>query len=143
MTRSRTPADEPIRVLVVDDDTRVRAAISQTIALEVGLVLLADAAGTAAALTLALALAARTRPPVALVDVLIPDETSGLALIRSLSQYPGWAVVAISVRDDLGSAALAAGAAAFVGKGAGIDAILDAVRATAATAATAAAPPTS
>jgi DNA-binding NarL/FixJ family response regulator len=37
--------------------------------------------------------------------------------------------VAMSVRDDLRPAALAAGAAAFVGKGAGIDAILEVIRA--------------
>ena len=126
MTRPRTLASGPIRVLVVDDDARVRAAIAQTIALEAGLVMVADAADAPTARILA----ARAGPSVALLDVLLPDAAAGLALVRSLSQRRGCAVVAMSVRDGLGPAALAAGAVAFVGKGAGIDAILDGVRAT-------------
>jgi DNA-binding NarL/FixJ family response regulator len=121
----------PIRLLVAEDDARVRVAIGQTIALEAGLVMVADAADAAAALTLA----ERTGPSVALVDVLIPDAATGLALVRTLGQRPGCAVVAMSVRGGLGQAALAAGAVAFVEKD-DIDAVLDAVRA-------AAPPPTS
>jgi DNA-binding NarL/FixJ family response regulator len=68
---------------------------------------------------------------VALVDILLPDEVTGLALVRSLVQWPGCTVVAMSVRDGLRPAALAAGAAAFVEKGSDIDAVLDAVRAAA------------
>jgi DNA-binding NarL/FixJ family response regulator len=116
-----------IRLLVVDDDVRVRAAIGQTIALEPDLVMVADAADTPTAL----ALAERTRPSVALVDVLIPDEATGVALVRSLGHRPGIAVVAMSVRSGLRLAALAAGAVAFVEKGGDIDAILNAVRAAA------------
>jgi DNA-binding NarL/FixJ family response regulator len=40
----------PIRLLVADDDARVRAAIGQTVALEADLVIVADAADGAAAL---------------------------------------------------------------------------------------------
>jgi len=115
----------PIGVLVIDDDSRVRAAIGQTIALEADLEMVADAADAASAL----ALAERTDPSVALVDVLLPDKTTGLALVRSLSQRPGCAVVAMSVRGGLGPDALAAGAVFFVEKGGDIDAILGAVRA--------------
>ncbi len=125
-----TVGSRPIRLLVADDDARVRKAIGQTIALEAGLVMVADAADAAAALVLA----DRTGPSVALVDVLIPDEAGGLALIRSLAR-PGCAVVAMSVRGGLRPAALAAGAVAFVEKSSDIDAVLDTVRA--------AAPPTS
>ena len=117
----------PIRVLVADDDARVRAAIGRTIALEPGLVVVAAAAGAVAAL----ALAERTGPSVALVDMLIPDEAAGLALVRSLAQRPGCAVVAMSVRGGLRGAALAAGAVAFVEKAGDIDAVLDTVRAAA------------
>jgi two-component system response regulator DesR len=114
-------------VLVADDDARVRAAICQTIALEADLVLVAAAADAVAAL----ALAESAGPSVALADVLIPDEATGLALIRSLGELPGCAVVAMSVRGGLGQAALAAGAVAFVEKGGDIDAVLNAVRAAA------------
>jgi DNA-binding NarL/FixJ family response regulator len=129
MTCSRIPASGPVGLLLVDDDARVRAAIGQTIALETGLVLVGDAADAATALAAVLSLVACTGSLVALVDVLIPDEITGLTLVRSLSQRPDWSVVAMSVRDDLRPAALAAGAAAFVGKGAGIDAILEVIRA--------------
>lgn len=77
----------------------------------------------------ALALAERADPSVALVDVLLPDSTTGLALVTSLAQRPGCAVVAMSVRGSLRAAAIAAGSVAFVEKDGDIDAILDAVRA--------------
>jgi DNA-binding NtrC family response regulator len=114
-----------IRLLVVDDDVRVRSAIVQTVALEADLVMVAEAANAAAALILA----ERTRPSVALVDVLLPDEATGLGLVRSLEQRPCCAVVAMSVRGGLRRAALVAGAIAFVEKAGDIDAMLDAVRA--------------
>jgi DNA-binding NtrC family response regulator len=117
-------SERPIRLLVADDDARVRAAIGQTIALEAGLVMVADAAT-------ALILAECTGPSVALVDVLLPDEAAGLALVRSLGQWPGCAVVAMSLRGGLRRAALAAGAVAFAEKAGDIDAVLDAVRAAA------------
>jgi DNA-binding NarL/FixJ family response regulator len=121
-------SDGPIRLLVVDDDIRVRAAIRQTIALERGVVLVADVADA----TAALALVRSVDSLVALVDVLLPDEVTGLALVRGLNQRPGCAVVAMSVRGGLRQAALAAGAVAFVEKGGDIDALLAAVRAAAA-----------
>jgi DNA-binding NtrC family response regulator len=117
-----------IRLLVVDDDVRVRAAIGQTIALEDDLVTVADAANARSALVVA----EEADPSVALVDVLLPDDMSGLSLVRRLNQRPGCAVVAMSVRGGLRGASLAAGAVAFVEKGGDIDALLDAVRAAAA-----------
>jgi DNA-binding NtrC family response regulator len=119
--------DRPVRVLVVDDDCRVRTAIGQTIALEGDLVMVAEAADA----TTALALAERAGPAVALVDLLLPEDTTGLGLVASLARRPGWAVVAMSVRSSLRAAARAAGAVAFVEKGGDIDAILNAVRAAA------------
>jgi two-component system nitrate/nitrite response regulator NarL len=119
--------DRRIRVLVVDDDIRVRVAIGRTIALEADLVMTGDAADAAGALSVA----ERSHVTVALVDVLLPDEMTGLGLVRNLSQRPGCAVVALSVRNGLRPAALAAGAVAFVEKSGDIDAILNAVRAAA------------
>jgi len=121
--------ERPIRLLVVDDDARVRAAIGQTIAGEADLVMVADASDAPTALVLA----EGTNPSVALVDVLLPDDTTGLALVRALGQSPGCAVVAMSIRGGLRLAVLAAGAVAFVEKGSDVDAILDAVRAAAPT----------
>jgi DNA-binding NtrC family response regulator len=119
--------DVPIGVLVVDDDPRVRAALTLTIALEPDLAMVAAVAGPADAL----AWAEHADPGVVLVDVFLPDATTGLALVRRLAQRSRWAVVAMSVRGGLRPAALAAGAASFVEKGGDIDAVLDAVRAAA------------
>ena len=113
-----------IRVLVVDDDPRVRAAIAQTIALEDDLTLVAEAAGAVAAL----ASSAQTDPAVALVDLLLPDRATGLTLVRNLCRRPGYAVVAMSVRSGLRQAALDAGAMEFVEKDGDVEAILRAVR---------------
>lgn len=124
LSRDVTRAGRPIRVLVVDDDQRVRAALDRTIALEADLVMVGAAADTASALGLAQA----HDPSVAVVDVLLPDAGAGLALVRRLAQRPGCAVVAISVRGGLRPAALAAGAVAFVEKDGDIDALLHAVR---------------
>jgi two-component system response regulator DesR len=114
-------------VLLVEDDPRVRESLAHTIALEDDLVVVAEAAGADAAL----ALAERTDPSVALVDVPLPDSTTGLALMRSLAQRPGCAVVAMSVRSGLRAAAGAAGSVAFVEKSDDIDALLNALRAAA------------
>jgi DNA-binding NarL/FixJ family response regulator len=122
-----TPAfepDGPIRVLVVDDDPRVRQAIGNTVALEADMVMVGEAADARTAL----AVADEADPSVALVDVLLPDDVTGLALVGSLSQRPGCAVVAMSVRSGLNLAARRAGALAFVEKGGDIDALLHAVR---------------
>jgi DNA-binding NarL/FixJ family response regulator len=129
-TDASEPTD-PIRVLIVDDDPRVLQAIGSTIALEADMVTVAEAADAKTAL----AVAEDTKPSVALVDVLLPDDVTGLTLVRSLQQRPGCEVVAMSVRSGLRAAARAAGAVAFVEKGSDIDALLQAVRLAAASAA--------
>jgi DNA-binding NarL/FixJ family response regulator len=113
--------------MVVEDDARVRECLARTIAFEGDLVVVAAAADAVAALTLAV----RTDPSVAIVDLLLPDSTTGLALVRSLAQRPGCAVVAMSVRSGLRAAAGAAGSVDFVEKSGDIDALLDALRAAA------------
>jgi DNA-binding NtrC family response regulator len=113
-----------IRVLVVDDDPRVLQAIAHTVMLEVGMVMVGNAADARTALSIA----QDARPSVALVDVLLPDKVTGLALVRALNQRPGCAVVAMSVRSGLREASRAAGAIAFAEKGGDIDALLHAVR---------------
>jgi DNA-binding NarL/FixJ family response regulator len=113
-----------MRVLVVDDDARVRTALRETFALESDMSLVGEAGDAAAAL----AVAAATDPDVALVDVLLPDDGIGLALVGSLSRRPGCGVVAMSVRSALRERALSAGAVAFVEKGDDIDVLLGSVR---------------
>lgn len=127
--RPGLPEEAPglVRLLLVDRDVRVRVALRQTITLESDLCIVAEAADAEEAM----ALADRTGPSVALVDLLLPDTGTGLALIRSLSRRPGCAVVAMSERGGLREAALAAGAFALVDKSGDIDAILNTLRASA------------
>jgi DNA-binding NarL/FixJ family response regulator len=113
-----------IRVLVVDDDPRVRQAIAQTIALEPDMELVGYAADAQSALDRA----DDSGPSIVLVDVLLPDVVTGLALVRALSRRPAWAVVAMSVRSGLREASLTAGAVGFVEKGGDIDALLRSLR---------------
>ncbi len=120
--------DHTIRLLVVDDDARVRAAIARTIRLEADLVLVGAARDAPGALSMA----ATLHPEVVLLDVMLPDRATGLDLIRGLVRSPGCAVVAMSVRGALRTAALAAGAVAFVEKG-DVDALLTQARSAAAT----------
>jgi DNA-binding NarL/FixJ family response regulator len=115
---------ELLRVLVVDNDARVRDAIHETLALEADMQLVGESGEAATALSMA----HDTDPSVALVDVLLPDAATGLALILGLSRIPGCAVVAMSVRSAVGPAALAAGAVYFTEKAGDIDALLDTVR---------------
>ena len=119
--------DRPIRLLVVDDDARVRAAIAETVTGEADMVVVAECADAATAVVLA----GRTNPSVALADVLVPDLEIGLDLIATLARTPGCSVVAMSVRGGLRPAVLAAGAVAFVEKSGDIEAILATVRAAA------------
>ena len=116
-----------ITVLVVDDDARVLAAIAETAALEDDLAVVATAADAASARSSA----AQLRPSVALVDVLLPDEATGLTLVRTLVGYGygyGCRVVAMRVQSGQRDAALASGATAFVEKGGDIDSLLLALR---------------
>jgi CheY-like chemotaxis protein len=119
----------PVRLLVVDDDPRVRAAIAQTVSGEDDLTLVGECSDALGAV----AMAGNVFASVALVDLLLPNRRIGLDLVRSLAGTFGCAVVAMSVRGGLRDDALAAGAFAFVEKGGDIDAVLTAVRAAAAT----------
>jgi DNA-binding NarL/FixJ family response regulator len=115
---------EPIRVLVVDDDPRVRTAIGRTLALENDLIVVAEVADAATAL----AESERTATFVALVDLALPEIKTGVDLVRELSERFGCKVVAMSISGGLREAALGAGAALFVEKDGDIEAVLNAVR---------------
>jgi DNA-binding NarL/FixJ family response regulator len=113
------------RVLVIDDDARVRTALCAL------LVSSTDLVPTEAA-TAADARAAADRDgsfDVAVIDVRLPDAATGLALIRQVARSTP--VVAISVSSSHRPDALAAGAAAFLDKDGRPDLLLAAVNAAA------------
>lgn len=81
-----------VRVLVIDRDRRVRAALRQLLASEPGLTLGGEAADAASALG---QLAAH--PPAAvLIDPLLPTAADGTQVVQDL---PAWGVAAGSSQD--------------------------------------------
>lgn len=112
-----------IRVLVVDDDARVRRALHALIDASGGMQVVATAGEVGEALDVD----ARTAPVVALVDVLLPDLADGVELVRALVRR-GRRVVAISVWAAVRDDALAAGAVRFVEKAPDAQRLLTALR---------------
>lgn len=118
---------EPIRVLIADDDHRVRTALSALLASSAGF----DVVGTSATTDSALTLARQHRPAVALVDVLIPEAHDGLALLRAITDELHIPAIAMSIDGGHSRSALAAGATRFFDKGSRADQLIDALRAVA------------
>lgn len=124
MTASKIWAgDTPAKILVVDNDARVRAALRAVIASSPGLSVAGEASSRSAAYVANQALA----PDVVVLDILLPTAEDGLEALRHLAAT-GRAVVALSIREELRAASFAAGAVAFVEKYAGPDALLETLR---------------
>ena len=111
------------KVLVVDNDARVRAALCALIGSSPGLSVVGEASSRSAAYAAMEAL----RPDVVVLDILLPSAADGLDVLKDLAAT-GRPVVALSIRDGLRAAALEAGAVAFVEKYAGPDALLETLR---------------
>ncbi len=105
------PKSDVIRVLVVDDDARVRRALHDLIDASGGMQVVA----TAGDVSQALEADECTSPAVALVDVLLPERANGVDVVRVLT-LRGRPVVATSVSASVRNDALAAGALCFVEK---------------------------
>lgn len=118
-----TTGIRPAQVLVVDDDVRVRRALCALIESSRDLSVAGEASSGPAAYEANAAL----RPDVVVVDILLTSAADGLELLRHLAGT-GRAVVALSIGDGLRAAAFAAGAVAFVEKGAGPDVLLETLR---------------
>jgi DNA-binding NarL/FixJ family response regulator len=109
------------RILVVDDDPRVRHAIHHLIDETPGLHVVA-AVSNADEAEVAVQ---TTAPELAIVEVRVPDRDAGLRLIRNLcSRIP---VVAIGVTNSLAPLATRAGATAFCDKDGNTDTLINAV----------------
>jgi DNA-binding NarL/FixJ family response regulator len=119
---------QPIRVLIADDDHRVRTALSTLLATSTGF----DVVGAASNAASALKLAREHRPSVALVDMLLPDASDGLGLTRAMTAELHIPTIAISINGGLEVSALSAGAAGFVDKDSPVDLLLAALRGAAA-----------
>jgi DNA-binding NarL/FixJ family response regulator len=105
---------EPIQVLLVDDEPSVLRGLRMRLGLEVDIRVVGEAADGATAVDLAGLLS----PDVVLMDVNLPV-LDGITATRELAaRVPQVAVVILSLHDDQATIdrAIAAGAAAFVGK---------------------------
>jgi DNA-binding NarL/FixJ family response regulator len=111
------------RVLVVDDDARVRHALRALISSSSGLAL----AGEASSAGEALEADAQLAPDVVVLDLLLPSEQEGLEVLGQLVGRRR-EVIALTIRVELRRPALAIGAAAFVEKGVSPDALLEVLR---------------
>lgn len=119
-------AREMIRLLVADDEQMVREGLRMALALERDMAVVGEAASGQAALDLAAAI----NPDVVIMDLEMPnmDGVTATAALRSVAAHS--AVVMLSIHNDLVSRerALAAGATAYVDKGAGLERLLEAIR---------------
>ncbi len=112
------PAGAALRVLIADDDARVRDALGALIDDEPGMCLV----GAATDAESAVALAQQGQAEVAVVDLVMPG--GGLQAVRRLRQLrPPPLVIGLSSLGDRASAEsmLAEGAARFVAKGSSDD----------------------
>jgi DNA-binding NarL/FixJ family response regulator len=112
-----------IRVLVVDDDARVRRALRELIDASEGMRVVAIAGDASNALRADEC----AGPAVALVDVLLPSQPDGIGVVRELA-LRGRPVVATSVSAAARNDALSAGALCFVEKGPDTQPLLTALR---------------
>jgi DNA-binding NarL/FixJ family response regulator len=124
-----TVADDPskaakLRVLIVDDDARVRWALRRLIECSPDLTVVGEAGSARSARRLDLELG----PDVVVLDLLLPQAPDGMAVLRELRGRDR-PVVAISRMGELGYEAMSAGAHAFLEKdGRDVDDLLDMIR---------------
>ncbi|GLZ36132.1 hypothetical protein Lesp02_83190 [Lentzea sp. NBRC 105346] len=124
MVRDGQGSLPPIRVLIADDDARVRNALRTFLMATHGF----EVVGEAGSPQLALEIARDLNPCVAIVDVLMPDAEDGLDLLRVLTAELSVPVIAMSLRSTLGPEALAAGAREFLTKDGYAERLVDALR---------------
>ena len=120
------PSKAPkVRVLIVDDDARVRRALRSLIDSSSDLTVVGEAASTQSATRLDLALV----PDVVVLDLLLPQAPDGMEVLGEL-RGRGRPVVAISQMGELRPQAMVAGAHGFLEKhGRDVDDLLDMIRA--------------
>jgi DNA-binding NarL/FixJ family response regulator len=110
----RGPEPCVCRLLIADDRARTRRALRAVLALQPGIELIGEAADGEEAL----AEVERLRPDIVILDIRMP-RLDGIAATRQIkTRWPTIRVIAHSLAEELSEEALAAGADAFVPKGA-------------------------
>lgn len=115
--------DKAMRVLIADDQPKVRSALRLLLKQEPDLIVVGEADDTGQALELV----SRRRPDIVLLDWELPGQNDTPALSKLRAAQHGLVVIALSGRAEARQAALAAGVDAFVSKGDPPERLLEAV----------------
>jgi len=115
-----------IRILLADDEVKVRQGLRMRLQIEPGLDVVGEAADGASCLDLARRLA----PDIVLMDVEMPGMDGINATERICREVPGCSVVVLTIHDDARTRERAreAGAAAFIAKHEIDRSLMDAIR---------------
>jgi DNA-binding NarL/FixJ family response regulator len=115
-----------IRLVIADDHELIREGIKKIVRLSADL----NIVGEAADLKQALALVARVRPDVAVLDITLPDADGLVGLTALRRHFPAVRVVILSMHPEqrYAAAALRAGALAYVSKSVASTELVAAVR---------------
>ena len=114
MTLSRSAEPRVRRLLIADDRLRTRRALRAVLSLQPCIELIGEAADGEEAV----AEVERLRPDIVILDIRMP-RVDGIAATRLIkTRWPTIRVIAHSLAEELSEDALAAGADAFVPKGA-------------------------
>jgi len=114
MTIVRSAESCVCRLLIADDRVRTRRALRALLALQPGIELIGEAADGEEAV----AEVERLRPDIVILDIRMP-RVDGIAATKQIkTRWPTIRVIAHSLAEELSEEALAAGADAFVPKGA-------------------------
>ncbi len=119
-------AQNPIRLMLVDDHAVVRSGLRMLLEAEPDMVIIAEASDGAEAVTLA----RRCRPDVVVMDISMPDMSGIEATRRIRAECPETAVLALTVHeaDQYFFEMLNAGASGYVPKRAAPDDLVAAIR---------------
>jgi DNA-binding NarL/FixJ family response regulator len=120
------PDGSPVRVLVVDADRRVRAAMASLIALAGGLELVGSVAHVAGAVE-----ALETAPvDVVVIDPKLPDVDAGIGLVEHIRRHwPAIGVIVLAWSDPDGAGSLPMGADRYLSKTVAPGDLIDALEA--------------